>query len=43
MQTLDQALFRLYREGLIGQREALGGASRPEDLRIAMQSGGLAR
>ena len=42
MQTFDQALFQLYKENLIGVRDALSAASRPEDLRISLQQAGLA-
>jgi len=42
MQTIDQSLFQLFREGLIGLRDALAAASRPEDLRIAIQTSGMA-
>ena len=41
MQTFDQALFQLYKDNLIGVREALAAASRPEDLRISLQQAGL--
>ena len=41
MQTFDQALFQLYKDNLIGVRDALAAASRPEDLRIALQQAGL--
>ena len=40
MQTIDQSLFQLFREGLVGLRDALTAASRPEDLRIAIQTSG---
>lgn len=43
MQTVDQSLYRLCRDGLIGAREAVGNATRPEDLRILLQSGGMGR
>jgi twitching motility protein PilT len=42
MQTIDQSLFQLFREGLVGLRDALSAASRPEDLRIAIQTSGMA-
>jgi len=42
MQTIDQSLFQLFREGLVGLRDALTAASRPEDLRIAIQTSGMA-
>ena len=38
MQTIDQSLFQLFREGLVGLRDALAAATRPEDLRIAIQT-----
>jgi Tfp pilus assembly ATPase PilU len=41
MQTFDQSLFGLYKNGLIGLRDALGAASHPHDLRIALQQAGL--
>jgi twitching motility protein PilT len=42
MQTIDQSLFQLFREGLVGLRDALAAATRPEDLRIAIQTSGMA-
>ena len=41
MQTFDQSLFGLYKNGLIGLRDALASASHPHDLRIALQQAGL--
>jgi twitching motility protein PilT len=41
MQTFDQGLFTLYKDGLIGLRDALTTASHPHDLRIALQQAGL--
>lgn len=41
MQTFDQSLFQLYRDNLIGTRDALSAASRPEDLRITLQQADL--
>jgi twitching motility protein PilT len=41
MQTLDQALFALFKDGLVSLRDALSAARAPEDLRIAMQQAGL--
>ena len=41
MQTFDQSLFGLYKNGLIGLRDALAAASHPHDLRIALQQAGL--
>jgi twitching motility protein PilT len=40
MQTFDQSLLHLYKDGLISFRDALAVASQPEDLRIALQSAG---
>ena len=42
MQTFDQALFTLFKDGLVSLRDALSVASQPEDLRIALQQAGLA-
>lgn len=42
MQTFDQALLGLYQDMVIGVRDAVSAASRPEDLRIAMQHAGMA-
>ncbi|MEY2403772.1 MAG: twitching motility protein PilT [Acidimicrobiaceae bacterium] len=42
MQTFDQALFGLFKDGLVSLRDALSVASQPEDLRIALQQAGLA-
>jgi twitching motility protein PilT len=41
MQTFDQSLFNLYKNGLVGLRDALAAASHPHDLRIALQQAGL--
>ncbi|HLF41658.1 MAG TPA: PilT/PilU family type 4a pilus ATPase [Acidimicrobiia bacterium] len=41
MQTFDQSLFGLYKNGMIGLRDALAAASHPHDLRIALQQAGL--
>jgi twitching motility protein PilT len=41
MQTMDQALFALFKDGLVSLRDALAAARAPEDLRIAMQTAGL--
>jgi twitching motility protein PilT len=43
MQTLDQALEALVRDGLVGVREALAAATNPEDLRIALDQAGVTR
>lgn len=41
MQTFDQHLFNLYKNGLIDLRSAFSAASHPHDLRVAMQQAGL--
>ncbi len=41
MQTFDQSLFNLYKNGLVGLRDAMAAASHPHDLRIALQQAGL--
>lgn len=41
MQTLDQALLELVRDGLVSTRDALAGSSNPEDLRIALGHAGV--
>ena len=41
MQTFDQALFSLFKDGMVSLRDALSVASQPEDLRIALQQAGL--
>jgi twitching motility protein PilT len=43
MQTLDQALLDLARDGLVSMRDALATAANPEDLRIALDHAGLTR
>jgi twitching motility protein PilT len=42
MQTFDQALFALFKDGMVSLRDALAVASQPEDLRIALTQAGLA-
>jgi len=42
MQTLDQALMELVRDGMISLRDALASSANPEDLRIALGQAGLA-
>lgn len=42
MQTLDQALLELVRDGLVSTRDSLAAAANPEDLRIAMGHAGVA-
>ena len=41
MQTFDQHLLALLREGTIGLREALAAATSPHDFRIALRAAGL--
>jgi twitching motility protein PilT len=41
MQTFDQSLFDLYKDGMVSLRDALAAATRPEDLRISLQQAGL--
>jgi twitching motility protein PilT len=41
MQTLDQALLELVRDGLVSLREALAASPNPEDLRIALGHAGV--
>jgi twitching motility protein PilT len=41
MQTLQQALVDLVKDGLISQQEALAASTRPEDLRIALTQAGV--
>jgi len=41
MQTFDQALLALYRDGLIGLDAATLAASNPHDFRISVQQAGL--
>jgi twitching motility protein PilT len=41
MQTFDQALATLVRDGLVGAREALAAATNPGDLRIALEHAGV--
>jgi twitching motility protein PilT len=41
MQTFDQSLFALYKNGLVGLRDAMAAASHPHDFRIALQQAGL--
>jgi twitching motility protein PilT len=42
MQTFDQSLFHLYKDGLVTLRDALAVASHPHDFRLALQGAGLA-
>lgn len=41
MQTFDQAMFALYREGVVSLRDAMGGCSNPHDFKIMLQQSGL--
>ena len=41
MQTFDQALLGLYRDGVVGFDDAMSAASNPHDFRIAVQQAGL--
>ena len=41
MQTFDQSLFVLFKNGLVGLRDALAAASHPSDFRLALQNAGL--
>jgi len=41
MQTFDQSVLQLLRDGVIGLREAMAAASSPSDLRVAMQREGV--
>src|SRR6476659_9509748 len=41
MQTFDQSLFGLYKNGLVSLRAAMGVSSHPHDFRIALQQAGL--
>jgi twitching motility protein PilT len=41
MQTFDQSLFQLLKDGLISERDALAVATKPEELRIALANAGI--
>jgi twitching motility protein PilT len=41
MQTLQQALVDLVKDGMISQQDALAASTRPEDLRIALTQAGV--
>src|SRR5207248_2061051 len=41
MQTFDQSLFGLFKNGMVSLRDALAAASHPHDFRIALQQEGL--
>ncbi|MBW3651017.1 MAG: Flp pilus assembly complex ATPase component TadA, partial [Actinobacteria bacterium] len=42
MQTFDQSLFNLYKNGLVALRDALAVCSHPHDFRLQLQQEGLA-
>ncbi len=42
MQTFDQSLFNLYKNGLVALRDALSVCSHPHDFRLLLQQEGLA-
>ena len=37
MQTFDQSIFQLYKDGHITAKEAMENASNPEDLKLRME------
>lgn len=41
MQTFDQSVFALFKNGLVDLRSAMAAASNPHDFRIALQQAGL--
>ena len=41
MQTFDQSLFQLYKNGMVSLRDALAAASDPHDFRILLSQAGL--
>jgi twitching motility protein PilT len=41
MQTFDQSLFSLYKNGLVSLPDAMAGASNPHDFRLSLQHAGL--
>ncbi|MBW3667673.1 MAG: PilT/PilU family type 4a pilus ATPase [Actinobacteria bacterium] len=41
MQTFDQSLFGLFKNGMVDLRSAMAAASNPHDFRIALQQAGL--
>ena len=41
MQTFDQSLFNLFKNGLVSLRDAMASASHPHDFRILLQQEGL--
>ena len=43
MQTFDQSLLRLYLNGTVARREALGASTNPHDLRLKMEEAEMIR
>ena len=41
MQTFDQSLFSLYKNGLVTLPDAMAGATNPHDFRLSLQQAGL--
>jgi twitching motility protein PilT len=41
MQTLDQSLFNLYKNGLVSLRDTMAAAANPNEFRISLQQAGL--
>jgi twitching motility protein PilT len=41
MQTFDQSVFNLFKNGMVDLRSAMAAASNPHDFRIALQQAGL--
>ncbi|HEX9529552.1 MAG TPA: PilT/PilU family type 4a pilus ATPase [Acidimicrobiales bacterium] len=41
MQTFDQSLFGLYKDGLVSLRDAMAASTHPHDLRIKLQQAGV--
>jgi twitching motility protein PilT len=41
MQTFDQSLFSLYKNGLVSLPDAMAGASNPHDFQLSLQQAGL--
>ncbi len=41
MQTFDQHLLSLYRDGAVTLKDALSAATSPHDLRVAIRAAGL--
>ncbi len=42
MQTFDQHLLQLYKDGVVSLRDALAGATNPHDFRVSLRAAGLA-